>query len=311
MSSSLWLAWGKALVLAEAARKAEEEEEGQMSKLTRWANVEGNFTGTADTVDRVPPGVYDIAILQGAVWFVPLDARDDTLLRFPGTTTTAVVEEIELFWQQEAAFKLHDLPYKRGILLYGPPGSGKSCALRLIADDVVERGGVVMNYTGPDSFKEGYRVFRMVQPDTPIVVLMEDLDAILARFDETKVLNLLDGVQSLDKVVFLATTNYPRKLGPRIANRPSRFDRKYLVPHPSAEARLMYFESLTAPGDDVDFAQWAKDTDGLSLAHLKELFIAVVILGNGYRESLNILKGMRDTSYADNEEPWENSGQYA
>jgi len=277
-----------------------------MGKPVRWVNNEGYFGATSDsaTVDQLPPGIYDITPTPVGLFFSPVDARDDELLRFPDTPNELVVDEIERFWTREASFRAHDIPYKRGILLWGPPGSGKSCTLQLIARDVTARGGIVLIFGDPGQFVTAYRLFRQIQPDTPIVVLMEDLDSILDRSNETKILNLLDGIELVDKVVFLATTNYPQKLGDRIVNRPSRFDRRYKIAHPAEKARAMYLRTLVKPEDEVDIERWARDTEGLSLAHLKELVTGVVILGDDYAETLALLKRMKEraTSNDDMEE---------
>jgi len=284
-----------------------------MSRLVRWVSSDGYFYGTGDaaTEEQLPPGVYDLVSVQGVVFFTPVEARTDELLRFPDSAIDTVVAEIVTFWEREDAFRLHDLPYKRGILLYGPAGSGKSCTLQIVARDVVERGGVVLMFNNPDLFLMGYRIFRMIQPQTPLVVMMEDLDAILERSSETKVLNLLDGIEQVDKVVFVATTNFPEKLGDRIVNRPSRFDRRYKIPHPAPAARRMYLEALSRDGDDVDLDKWSKDTDGMSLAHLKELFIGVKVLGGEYPAVLKALRNMKEkTSSEDYDEFNGPFGQY-
>ncbi|NJO18646.1 MAG: AAA family ATPase [Thioploca sp.] len=61
---------------------------------------------------------------------------------------------------------------------------------------------------------------------------MEDLESILKSNNPSTVLNILDGVNSFDNIVFLATTNYPEELESRIKNRPSRFDRRFYIGPP-------------------------------------------------------------------------------
>ena len=86
-------------------------------------------------------------------------------------------------------------------------------------------------------------------------------------------------------------------------NRPSRFDRVYKIPHPAAPAREMYLTRI-ARGAPIDIKGWTKATHGLSLAHLKELFIGVYIMGGNEAETIRVLKGMRDkhTSAEDDDE---------
>jgi SpoVK/Ycf46/Vps4 family AAA+-type ATPase len=127
---------------------------------------------------------------------------------------------------------------------------------------------------------------------------MEDIDSILEQFNESEVLNILDGINQIEKAVFLATTNYPERLGARIINRPSRFDKRFFIGHPDEESRKLYFRHII--GDDkikqlsIDLDRWVADTDEFSIAHLKELFTAVVILGDDYDEAVETLKTMKE-----------------
>jgi SpoVK/Ycf46/Vps4 family AAA+-type ATPase len=273
---------------------------------SQWNEVDGGiaFSASDQTVPKLPPGVYALQVTQGVLYWVPVENRTDEIIRFPETPIDEVVAEIQTFWTREDEFKTHGLPYKRGILLWGPPGSGKTSTLAFLTRDVVERGGVVVMFNGPSMFTTGYRMFRMVQPDTPLVVLMEDLDEILDHANQSEILNLLDGVEATHKVVFLATTNYPEKLGPRIVNRPSRFDRRFKIGHPNETSRRIYIESLIRPGDDVNLEQYARDTDGMSLAHVKELFVATALLGSPYDRTVRTLQAMKEkaTSAYDEDE---------
>ncbi len=184
--------------------------------------------------------------------------------------------------------------------------SGKSCTIQLIMEDVVKRNGVVVKFTHPNLFLAGMRSFKEIQRSTPVVVLMEDIESILENFSESSVLNILDGVDQVDKVVFLATTNYPEKLGARILNRPSRFDKRFKIGHPNSQSRMLYFKHLI--GDEnkarelkVDFNKWVEDTEGFSIAHLKELFVAVCILGDDYSEAIETLSSMKEQIVSDEE----------
>jgi len=231
------------------------------------------------------------------------------LLEFPETNSQRVVAEIQKFWELEAKFRENKLPYKRGVILWGPPGSGKSSTIKLILRDVFERNGIAIKFGVPNIFIECIRVIRTIQKDTPLVVLMEDIDATIEEWGETDVLNILDGIESIDKVVYLATTNYPEKLGPRIINRPSRFDRRYKMPHPKEASRRLYFEHLFKDKThDYDLNRWVKDTAKMSVAHLKELYIAVCILGDPYDGVIKSLKSMVEEKVSSEEDDKNNFG---
>ena len=159
---------------------------------SQWAtNDDGAaYTAAGKTVGELVPGYYDLSSANGQVFFVPVHARTDELLEFPDSASEQVIQGIGDFWDREDMYRKYDIPFRRGILLWGPPGSGKTSTLQLIARDVVNRGGVVFSYRA--CFMDAYRQFRDIQPDTRIVCLMEDFETTLAK-SESHILNMLDG----------------------------------------------------------------------------------------------------------------------
>lgn len=182
--------------------------------------------------------------------------------------------------------------------------SGKTCTIQLIMQDVIDRGGIVVKFDNPTLFIEGMRSLREIEKETPVVVIMEDIDSILDTYNESSVLNVLDGVDKIEKIVYLATTNYPDRLGARIINRPSRFDKRFKIGFPNAESRAIYLKHLLKDKvKDVDLDKWVEDTDKFTTAHLKELFVAVLILGDNYEEAIDTLRSMKEEiSYNDMED---------
>lgn len=279
----------------------EDEDEGEvvLSKLSQWTTSDGqSFVPASTTVAKLPPGAYEVCMSQASgIFFEKVSVKTTDLVQFPDSNSDKVIGEIKLFWDSKAKFKKFKMPYKRGICLYGPPGSGKSCTIQFVMSDVVSRDGIIIKFENPELFIKGYRIIREIQPDTPIVVIMEDVDAILDDWSESSVLNILDGaVDELENVLFLATTNYPEKLEARVINRPSRFDRRFKIGYPNGEARRIYFEHLFKEFDldtmNMNLPQWVEDTEDMSVAHLRELFVAVIILDNVYEDALQMLQGM-------------------
>jgi len=274
-------------------------------------NEESLWAETADGVfaaalspfgPKLPPGNYTIGQTStGDIRFIKKGARDEPLLRFPGAVDD-IIKEIDFFWSRKEVYKALNLPFRRGILLYGPPGSGKTSVLRLALEDVAERGGIGIIFNNIALLSDGYPILRSIQPDTPVIVVIEDLDNYCGNtYQESMILDFLDGVaEGASNTVFIATTNYIDKLPDRIKNRPSRFDKKFEIGFPVADHRLQYMQRLidSIPAgldtyqDRLPIAsgQFVTDTEGLSLAHVKELFIAVSILGNSYEEAIEALR---------------------
>lgn len=261
----------------------------------QWTTQDSeNFFPAGDVIKTLPAGFYDIEeSMRSGLYFSKKKTKTESLIRFDGDANSSkIVEEIETFWKNEHKFREENLPYKRGMMMYGPPGSGKTCTIRIVIENLVNKHkGIVLDWPGTRLFKEGYEIIRQIHATVPIVCLMEDIDSIVSRSGESDLLNMLDGVYNIDKVVFLASTNYPERLGSRFMNRPSRFDKKFFIGMPSKEAREQYLKTKLKNLDEVK--QWAKDTDGFSIAHLKELYIANKILGDGYDSALKTLRKMK------------------
>ncbi len=291
------------------------------SNVVQWTTGDNKrYIPAAKTCKKLPPAAYEINHSPNVgTFFEKIPINIDGLVRFPQANTDRVLNEIQKFWDREYLFAEYGQTHKRGIMMWGPPGGGKSCCVKFVMKDVIEeRNGIVVKFTSPHLFIDGMRILREIEPKTPVVVLMEDIDAIIERHGESDVLNILDGVDKVDKIVFLATTNYPELLGARIVNRPSRFDKRFKIGHPNAESRMIYLkhvicdegrvnkEGLTSDKKkteyinkkskelNVDLEKWVKDTAGFSIAHLKELFVAVVILGDSYDDAIKTLRSMKD-----------------
>ena len=275
-------------------------------KLKNWATPDGtNFVAVPKVYQKLPPGAYDVVISPQGFSFSKNEIRTDELISFPDSDIELVTKEIEDFWSKKELFKKLELPYKRGIIMDGPPGSGKTCTVRWIINEVIKREGIVLNFNvDAVTFTTAMKQFRAAEPDTPLVVIMEDLDALLQMYGNSEILNILDGFGSVENTVFIATTNYPERLQERIVNRPSRFDRRVTINNPDKRCRLIFlknkFEKLPEEtsekiGVNEDFInKWAELTESLSFAHIQELFTSVIVLENDFDETLERLKKMKE-----------------
>ncbi len=267
-------------------------------RLTQWAtNDDSTYYPVGRTVNGLPPGAYEIGVERGQVFYRRFEIDITGLMHLPDTKAGQVVAEIKAFWERGHLYERYKITQRRGILIAGPSGCGKTSTSKMVCVDVIGRGGVIFAYNDAKLLIHGLGQFRRIQPDTPVVVLMEDIDEIIEHGSTSMILNVLDGVYSeFGKVVFVATTNFPDRLERRITNRPSRFDCVITVTQPNLQARLLYLRTIA--GDiapecfDVDMA--ALDSDGLSFAHLKELFTATVILGMSYDTALTKSRAMAD-----------------
>jgi SpoVK/Ycf46/Vps4 family AAA+-type ATPase len=132
-----------------------------------------------------------------------------------------------------------------------------------------------------------------LQKDRPIVCLFEDIDAIVNKYGEDELLSLLDGETQIDRVLNIATTNYPEKIDKRIVARPRRFDRRIKIGMPSEKVRQVYFQKkLKIDKSEID--KWVESTDSFSFASCAELVISVKCLGITFDEAVEILRKLMD-----------------
>lgn len=244
--------------------------------LTQYTKRGAGYCAIGSTIQALEPSYYDITLdSAGVLIYLQKTLSTDTLLRLADTKSDQVIAEIEHFWTLKARFAKFGLVHKRGFLLHGPPGSGKSSTVAIVVKKMIETGGLVINGSShTNSLKQALHDLREIEPDRPLVVTLEDIDSLL-KTHELHLLSLLDGDASIDNVVFIATTNYPEKLEARIVNRPSRFDRVVRIGMPSVEARRQYILHCDPNVSIEELQSWLDLSDGFSVAQLKELIIGV------------------------------------
>lgn len=270
-----------------------EEYENLVGKLCQYSRYGQGFLPTGSTIRILKPGVYDVGVGQAGEFFLPHSIVTDRLLRLPDSKSDAVITEIENFWPLKQRFKDFGFIHKRGILLWGPPGSGKTATVSFIMNQMVAGGGLVIlgDSCTPTNLANALAKLREIEPERPVVVVLEDIDTIINNYGESDVLSLLDGESSIDNVVFIATTNYPEELDGRVVNRPSRFDKVIKIGMPNVEARKVYLKSRGLE-TIIDVDAWAEATEGFSIAHIKELIVGVCCYGNEFKAEIGRLKRM-------------------
>lgn len=269
------------------------------SGFKQWSSVSGNYFPAEETISELTSGYYEPIYSDRHGWGLSKKSIiSDKLFIMPNMGMDTILDDIQRFWSSKEAYQKYEYIYKRGILLYGPPGCGKSSIITLLSEKVIaEHNGMVINVTTPNNISGLIHLLnsiRAIEGDRQIIVILEDVDNFedYGKSTMTEFLNLLDGNLKTDNIVYIATTNYPKKLAERIVNRPSRFDRRYEVGLPNAEDRTFYVNNILKKSDlkKLDMNKLIHDTEGFSIDYLKELVLSIFVLGKEYDVALKEIK---------------------
>lgn len=292
------------------------DESKHKTDYSKYIKIEGDkYFGysVTNTIDSIPAGFYKFTSNQQlGIGIVKSSINLDELFELPFKESKSIIDDIKKFWNSKEKYKEYNYTHKRGILLYGKPGNGKTSIINLLTLELVNKyNGIVFSINTPDDlqdFKEFVpTILRNIEADRPIICTIEDIDSILSNYGQStksSFLNLLDGSSQVTNIVYIATTNYPEQLEENITNRPSRFDRRYEISLPDEDVRRAYIEKKIKAEDleKIDIDYWVKETDRFSISHIKELIISVIIFGNPLEDGLTLMREFIDEKYIKNKQ---------
>jgi hypothetical protein len=253
----------------------------------------GSYTVCGATTRRLPPGAYSCQLDQcGNVHLRPRNLQVDEFIEFPDNLPSRVLQEIARFWTMHERFRRFGFLHRRGYLLYGKQGCGKSVLIHQIIARLIASGDVAFFCDYPPFFVRCLQQFRLIEPDRQLVCVFEDIDAIIAEHGDSELLQWLDGNSQVDRAVNIASTNYPEKLDRRIIARPRRFDRILRINPADDRVRAAYFAGKMPDLSRDELARWVKLSEGLPFAALAELVISVHCMGNALEESATLLRAL-------------------
>lgn len=233
----------------------------------------------------------EVLVFQDGFWsknpdlFCSIKSATFDNLVLHGTLKHDLQADLVHFFNARTTYETYTVPWKRGILLIGPPGNGKTHAVKALINTLGYPCLYVKSFNSEHATDNGniHRVFERARQSAPCLLVLEDLDSLINDKNRSFFLNELDGFAANTGIAILATTNHPDRLDPAIVDRPSRFDRKYHFALPGLAERQAYIQlwntalqpALQLP--QAAAATVAERTADFSFAYLKELFLSAMM----------------------------------
>jgi len=203
----------------------------------------------------------------------------------------SLIQDVEGFFHQKDHYDQFEVPWKRGIIVHGLPGNGKTIAVKALMNSLSSRPKPIPTlYVKSGKGEYGTihairNIFRKARQMSPCLLVFEDLDSLITEESRSFFLNEVDGMESNDGIMMIGSTNYLEKLDSGITKRPSRFDRKYHFDLPAPQERTRYcdfWRTRLANNKSINFpakmsSAIAAITDGFSFAYLQEAFISSLL----------------------------------
>jgi cell division protease FtsH len=248
---------------------------------------------------KLSKGVKHGTSFRGKVLSVTQDCYGRTSVQFhrlPKITRSALVLPEDLLCRIERQamglskhanrLKAAGRHLKRGILMHGKPGTGKTLSAMYLAAQMPERTVMVLTGNAIGSIETACGLARLLEPAT---IVLEDVDLIgTERQDQSiganallfELLNQMDGLGEDADVLFILTTNRPDHLEPALAARPGRIDLAIEVPLPddSCRKKLLDLYGKGLKLDLADINEWVRRTKGVSAAFIRELLRKAAVL---------------------------------
>lgn len=233
-------------------------------------------------------GVYTAhETMDGTLFFKEFNLETDELVLLPNSESERVLSEMKFFWQDSTRklYNNYGMLYKRGLLMYGVPGTGKTATIMQMIEQMVLQDTIILYENSPTLIARSLDAIHSIEPNKKIVVVLEECDAYV---NSKAFLGLLDGENSHGNVFYIATTNFINNIPNRVKNRPSRFATLVEVLPPNSEARRAYIQSKVK--NEAIVEDMVELTNGFVIDSIKDVIISTLIFNVPLIDAINKVK---------------------
>jgi len=247
-----------------------------------------------EEIDQLARGVQSIAKEQnfyrgkklkfdGGIRFLHLPSNLWESIILPPDSKADIKANTIDFLANQGRLARYGIPSRRGILLVGEPGTGKTLACKALMAQSTGTTGIIADAEALVTMGYISNLYELAQDLSPCIVFIEDIDLIA---DERRrwvpllsLLSQLDGIEEHEQIITIATTNHLEIIDKALSQRPSRFDRVIQLPCPAIEYRREFISSLSGkiPMDGGTQSYLADRTEGLTPAQIQEIVYTLVI----------------------------------
>ena len=233
--------------------------------------------------------------------FLPLTKIKQSDVILDKEITNRLEKTVYGFFKNKEKYEKAKIPFKRGVIFSGLPGTGKTLTGKIIMNNTPNTTFIWVTAKAFKGSSVSY-LFDMARELQPAVLFIEDVDRCLTGSNLDAIKTQMDGLESNEGMLTILSTNFPKQLPKTLIDRPGRFDDIIEFKLPNKELRFKileyYSKNINIDNKEVTLTEIAKLSEGLTPSHLKEIIVSTymnneeIITFENLKNSLERIKNL-------------------